>query len=148
MRQIELGDTAPSRLCPGPGHSPSAHRHCIGKHCVEVNDGLLRLWWAPDSRVTLADVLAAYEGIRRLSDGYVLPLAVYLQGMGGIAPAARMIILECSLTSRTAFVGTGPVDRVIAAFLEHARSETHYFENASEAEAWARGLSSGTRMSG
>ncbi|MHA7282409.1 hypothetical protein ACX80F_05495 [Arthrobacter sp. TMS2-4] len=147
MRQIDLGNPAPSRLCPGPGHAPRARRHCAGKHCVERSAGLLGLWWAPGSRLTLADVLAAYEGIRGLSDGYVLPMVVHLQGLRGISPAARMVIVEGSLTSRIAFVGTGPVDQVIAAFLAHARSETHYFENASDAEAWARGLSSVTRPS-
>ena len=146
MRQTELGNPAPSRLCPGPGHAPRARRHCVGKHCVGVRAGLLVLWWAPGSRLTLADVLAAYEGIRSLSDGYVLPLVVHLQGLSGIAPAARMVILEGSLTSRIAFVGTGPVDQVIAAFLAHARSETHYFESASDAEAWARRISPGSGM--
>ncbi|MBG6225273.1 hypothetical protein IWX63_001845 [Arthrobacter sp. CAN_A2] len=119
----------------------------MGKHCVEVRDGLLVLWWARGSVLSLADVLAAYEGVRGLSDGYVLPLVVHLQGLGGIAPAGRMVILEGSLTSCIAFVGTGPVDQVIAAFLAHARSETRYFESASDAEAWAHGISPGTSMS-
>lgn len=146
LRQIDLGNPAPSRLCPGPGHAPRVRRHCAGKHCVEVRDGLLVLWWAPGSCLTHADVLTAYDGIRSLSDGDVLPLVVHLQGVGGIAPAARMLILEGSLTARIAFVGTGPVDQVIAAFLAHARSETHYFESAPDAESWARGISPGTGM--
>jgi len=144
LRQIDLGSPALSRVCPGSGHAPHARRHCVGKHCVDVRGGLLVLWWAPGSLLTLADVLAAYEGIRSLSDGYVLPLVVHLQGLAGIAPAARLVILEGSLTSRIGFVGTGPVDQVIAAFLAHAWSETHYFEDASRAEEWARGISAGT----
>ncbi|MHA7240546.1 hypothetical protein [Arthrobacter sp. TMS1-12-1] len=144
MRQIHVGSPAPPRVCPGPGHAPHARRHCAGRHCVEVRDGLLVLWWAPGSLLTLPDVLAAYEGLRSLSDGYVLPLVVHLQGLAGIASAARLIILEGALTSRIAFVGTGPVDQVIAAFLAHALSETRYFESAPDAEAWARGMSPGT----
>ncbi len=59
--------------------------------------------------------------------------------MVGIAADARTAILEGSLTSRVGLVGTGPVDRVIAAFLEHARTETHYFSRTLDAEAWVIG---------
>ncbi|PPB48637.1 hypothetical protein C4K88_12985 [Arthrobacter pityocampae] len=142
LHQIDLGTPARSRVCPGPGHAPRARRHCAGMHCIEVHDGLLVLWWVSGARVNAPDVLAAYEGIRSLSDGYVLPMVMYLRGLAGIDPAARLVILEGSLTSRIAFVGSGPVDQVLAAFLAHARSETLYSESVSDAEAWARGVSS------
>lgn len=142
LHQIDLGTPAWSRMCPGSGHAPRARRHCVGMHCIEVHDGLLVLWWVPGARVSASDVLAAYEGIRSLSDGYVLPMVMHLRGVVGIDLTARLVILEGSLTSRIAFVGSGPVDQVLAAFLAHARSETLYSESASDAEAWARGLSS------
>lgn len=138
MSQIVLGSVAPSRLCPGPEHISDARWHCVGKHCIEVRDGLLLLWWTPGSVLSVADVLVSYEGVRELSDGYLLPLVVHLQGMIGIAATARAAMLECDLSSRVGFVGTGPVDQVIAAFVEHALAETRYFEDATEAEAWAR----------
>lgn len=107
-------------------------------HCIDVHDGLLVLWWMAGVRLGAPDVLAAYEGVRILSDGDVLPMVMHLGGVSGIDPAARLLILEGSLTSRIAFVGGGPVDRVLAAFLAYARSETLYSESASDAEAWAR----------
>ncbi len=105
---------------------------------MEYREGLLVLWWAPGSLLTPADVLGAYDAIRELSDGYLMPLVVHLQGLVGIAPPARALLLEASLTCRTAVVGTGPVDRVIAGFLEQSLSETRYFDSGCEAVAWAR----------
>lgn len=138
MSDTVLGSAAPSRLCPGPPHRPGSRRHCAGKHCVEDRGGLLVLWWAPGSLLAPADVLGSYDGVRGLSDGYRMPLVVHLQGLVGIAPQARSLLLEASLASRIALVGTGPVDQVIAGFLEQALSETQYFESAPEAMAWAR----------
>ena len=138
MSQIVLHSAAPSRLCPGPEHVSGARWHCAGKHCIEIRDGLLVLWWAPGSVLSVADILVSYEGVRELSGGYLLPLVVHLQGMIGIAATARAAMLECELSSRVGFVGTGPVDQVIAAFVEHALAETRYFENSAEAEAWSR----------
>src|SRR5215217_2026360 len=143
LHQIVLGNAAPARPCPGPGHTPGTRRHCAGKHCIDVRSGMLMLWWAPGSLLTVADILESYEGIRELSDGYLLPLVIHLQGMVGITANARTAILECDLTSRVAFVGTGPVDQVIAAFVEQSLSESRYFESPAKAEAWAREARSG-----
>lgn len=139
MRQIVLESVAPSALCPSPGHGTgSVPLHCAGKHCLQSRRRMLMLWWAPGSRLGVDDVLASYEGIRELSDGYLLPLVVHLQGLAGITADARSVLLEGSLTSRVALVGNNPVDQVIAAFLEPARTETRYFECSISAEAWAR----------
>lgn len=138
MSTTVLGNTAPARLCPGPAHPCHARRHCAGKYCLEVSGGMITLWWCPGSLLDLADVLASYDAIRDLSDGYLMPLIVHLQGMVGMTAAARSVITEGSLSSRVGFVGTGPVDEVIAAFLEDGLSETHYFEHVHDAEAWAR----------
>ncbi|WP_146069655.1 hypothetical protein [Arthrobacter sp. B0490] len=138
MSDTVLGSAALSRLCPGPPHRPGSRRHCAGKHCVEDRGGLLVLWWAPGSLLAPTDVLGSYDGVRDLSDGHRMPLVVHLQGLVGIAPQARSLLLEASLASRIALVGTGPVDQVIAGFLEQALSETQYFESAPEAMAWAR----------
>ena len=138
MSDTILGKAAPSRLCPGPPHVPGTRRHCAGKHCVEDRGGLLVLWWSPGSLLAPPDVLGSYEAIRELSDGYLMPLVVHLQGLVGIAPPARSLLLEASLTTRIALVGTGPVDQVIAGFLGQALSETRYFESAFEAMTWAR----------
>lgn len=100
---------------------------------------MLVLWWVPGSLLDRGDVLACYEGIRALSQGYVLPLVVHLQGVEGITPDARAVLLEGSLSSRVGVVGTGPVDQVIAAFLEQAMCETRYFEQPGAALAWALG---------
>ncbi|MEC5199577.1 hypothetical protein RCH21_001808 [Arthrobacter sp. PL16] len=142
MSQIVLGNAAPPRLCPTslrpPFAAPSACSHCAGKYCIQTRPGLLVLWWAPGSLLDLADVMAAYAVIRDVSEGYLLPLVTHLQGMVGIAADARSVILDSFLSSRVAFVGKGPVDQVIAAFLDQALSETRYFESPVAAEAWAR----------
>jgi hypothetical protein len=132
-----LGNPLPG-WCPGTGHLPAARRRCAGKRCLEARAGLLVLRWEPGSFLTLADVLAAYEAIRELSDGYLLPLVVHLQGLTGIAADARAVLLEGVLTARVGFVGTGPVDRVIVAFLEPSLCETRYFEQPEAARAWVR----------
>ncbi|MEG9249831.1 hypothetical protein V6S67_17215 [Arthrobacter sp. Soc17.1.1.1] len=138
MNDTILGKAAPSRLCPGPQHVPGIRRHCADKHCVQCRDGLLVLWWAPGSLLTTVDVLGSYDAIRELSDGYRMPLVVHLQALAGIAPPARTLLLEATLASRIAVVGTGPVDRVIAGFLEQSLTETRYFDRAGEALAWVR----------
>lgn len=142
MSQIVLGSTAPPRACPAAPatdpHPPAPPwRFCVGSFCLHVEPRLLSLWWAPGAVLDAADVTGAYEVIREVSDGYRLPLVVHLQGMVGIGAEARTLILENSLSSRVAFVGTGPVDQVIAAFLEQALSETRYFECPRAAEEWA-----------
>lgn len=139
MSQIVLDSVTPVRLCPGPGHSPGVRRHCFGKHCIEHRQGLLVLWWTEGALLTLPDVLHSFDGLRELSDGYALPLVVHLQKLAGIVPAAREALLDCSLSTRVSIVGSGPVDQVIAAFTEMGYSDTHYFESADPAEAWARG---------
>lgn len=138
MNQIVLDSVVTSRLCPGPAHPPGLRRHCTAKHCLQLRCGVLMLWWAPSSLLTPADILASYEGIRELSDGYRMPLVIHLQGMVGITAQARSIVLEDSLSARIGFVGNGPVDQVIAAFLEQALTETRYFEESATAEVWAR----------
>jgi hypothetical protein len=105
---------------------------------MEDRGGLLVLWWVPGSRLTPADVLGSYEAIRDLSDGYLVPLVAHLQGLVGITAHARSLLLEGSLTSRVALVGTGPVDQVITGFLEQALTESRYFTSVSDAVAWAR----------
>lgn len=137
MSQTVLGQAAPPRLCPGPAHAPETRRCCAGKHCVANRHGVLVLWWSAGSILTLADVLESYSSIREVSEGYRLPLVVHLQGMVGMTAEARTVLLEGRLNSRIAFVGTGPVDGVIAAFLEHALTETRYFERFVDAEIWA-----------
>jgi hypothetical protein len=112
-------------------------RSCTGKHCIERRAAVLVLWWVPGSLLDRADVIACYEGVRALSEGYLLPLVVYLQGLAGITPEARAILLEGSLSSRIGVVGAGPVDQVIAAFMEQAMCETRYFEQPGDALAWA-----------
>lgn len=142
MSQIVLANAAPARPCRGTEHPPDGRRWCVGKCCIEARPGLLVLWWAPGSLLTLADILSSYDGIRELSDGYRLPLVVHVQGMVGMTAGARALLLEGDLSSRVGFVGTGPVDQVIVAFLEQALSETCYFRSPARAEAWARGAGS------
>jgi hypothetical protein len=132
-----------SEGCPGTWHRPAARRHCEGKHCLEAQAGLLVLRWEAGSLLTLADVLAAYAAIRDLSEGYLLPIVVHLQGLSGIAVDARSLLLEGTLTSRIGFVGTGPVDRVLAAFLEPALCESRYFDHPEAAHTWALAVSTG-----
>lgn len=144
MSQIVLGSPAPLRSCPAastvfPALPAPPCRFCSGSFCVRVEPRLLSLWWAPGAVLGLTDVAGAAEVIRDVSDGYRLPLVVHLQGMVGIAAAARTLILESSLSSRIAYVGTGPVDQVIAAFLDQGLSETRYFECPRAAQEWALG---------
>lgn len=112
-------------------------RSCTGKHCIERHAAVLVLWWLPGSLLDRGDVIACYEGVRALSEGCLLPLVVYLQGLAGITPEARTVLLEGSLSSRIGVVGGGPVDQVIAAFMEQALCETRYFEQPGAALAWA-----------
>ena len=132
-----------SQGCPGTWHLPAARRHCDGKHCLEAQAGLLVLRWETGSLLTLADVLAALDAIRDLSEGHLLPLVVHLQGLSGIDLDARALLVEGSLTSRIGFVGTGPVDRVLAAFLEPALCESRYFDHPEAARTWALAASPG-----
>ena len=131
------GATAP-RLCPGTAHSGTARRHCEGKHCIELRSGVAVLWWAESSLLTRADILSFFDDLRELSDGNTLPLVMHLQGLKGYLVDARQVLMHSSLSNRVAIVGSGPVDRVIAAFLETGYAETRYFECATTAEAWAR----------
>jgi hypothetical protein len=143
VSQIVAVSAAPARPCPVSSAAPTLSvgpdcEHCSGKSCIRPGAEFIELWWAPNSLLDLADVRGAHEIIREVSDGYLLPLVVYLQGLVGIAPDARSVILEGFFSSRVAFVGTGPVDQVIAAFLEQALTETRYFECPQAAAAWAR----------
>jgi hypothetical protein len=136
VSQIVLEATAPPRFCPAAGHGAGVRSHCHGKYCVQSSADGLALWWAPSSLVDGPDVESAYRALRDLSEGYVLPLLVHLQGMTGITAGARAVILEDALASRVAFIGTGPVDQVIAAFLEHGICESRYFECSVAAGDW------------
>lgn len=142
MRQIAAGSMQPDhalpRRCPGTIHDLARRRHCSGKHCLERREDLLVLWWAPASLIDVPDVLCAFDGLRELSDGHVLPLVVHFQHVAGYVAEARGALLHYSLSSRVAMVGASPVDRVIAAFFETGHTETRYFENVMTAEAWAR----------
>lgn len=137
LQQIAL-PTTPARFCPAYGHTPQWRGRCAGRYCIEVRAGLLLHWWAPSSFLTAPDILASFDAYRALSDGYVLPVVVHLQELRGISAAGREVLLEAALSSRVALVGSGPVDRVLTAFTEGSLSDTHYFESAVLAEAWAR----------
>jgi hypothetical protein len=137
VTKTRVGTAAP-RLCPGTPHSLATRRHCEGKHCIELRSGLAVLWWAEASLLTRADILSFLDGLRELSDGRTLPLVVHLRNLRGHLVDARRLLMHSSLSSRVAIVGTSPVDRVIAAFLETGYAETRYFECPTTAEAWAR----------
>lgn len=137
MRQTVLGTPAPARLCPASGHDPCVRSYCEGKFCVQFTTAGLQLWWAAGSLLNSTDVESAHHAVRDLSEGYLLPLVVHLQAMTGIAADARALILEDEIAARVAFVGTGPVDQVIAAFLDHGICESRYFERAQLAAEWA-----------
>ena len=109
-----------------------------GKGSLELTGGVLRLRWKPGTYIGSAVCHAALDAISHLADGSRLPLLVDLQGATHSA-AARKLFPDESSVSRMAFVGSSPVDSVIAMFRpprQPAGFPVKYFSSADTALLW------------
>lgn len=109
-----------------------------GKGALELSGGVLHLKWKPGTYIGSVVCRAALDAIAVMAHGSRLPLLVYLGGATHSA-AARTLFPDSSSVSRMAFVGSSPVDRVIAMFRpprQPAGFPIQYFSSPDEAMAW------------
>ncbi|ALV44002.1 hypothetical protein AU252_15665 [Pseudarthrobacter sulfonivorans] len=86
------------------------------KAAVELHDGVVYLRWTPGAMVTAKDARAVMAKVRYLCSGRHRPMLVDMARMEGVEHKAREIFAAPWPLTRTAIVGTSPVDRVIVSF--------------------------------
>jgi hypothetical protein len=105
----------------------------------EAQDGIVRLSWARDLRITGDMAKQAMVAVDDLNSGRRRPLLVYMARPTALDREAREHFAERCSTSAIALLGETPVDRLLAAFtLGHggAPTPTRYFTVEADAIAW------------
>lgn len=119
------------------------------KDVVELHDGVDYLRWTPGAMVTAKDARAVMAKVRDLCSGRPRPMLVDLARMDGVEHRARDIFAAPWPLTRTAIVGTSPVDRVIVSFYLARHSPvcpTRFFSSFAEAMTWLGMAASHGRM--
>ena len=105
----------------------------------EGQDGIVRLVWERDLRITGDMAKHAMIAVDDLNGSRRRPLLVYMARTNALERKAREHFAEKCSTSAIALLGETPVDRLLATFiLGHGRAPapTRYFTEESEAIAW------------
>lgn len=109
------------------------------KDVVELHDGVVYLRWAPGAMVTAKDARAVMAKVRDLCSGRHRPMLVDMARMEGVEHRAGEIFAAPWPLTRTAIVGTSPVNRVIVSIYLARHSPvcpTRFFSSFADAMAW------------
>ncbi len=105
----------------------------------EGQDGIVRLAWERDLRITGDMARQAMVAVDKLNSGRHRPLLVYMAHTNALDREAREhFATECS-PSAVALLGETPVDRLLATFIlgyGGAPAPTKYFTEESDAIGW------------
>ena len=105
----------------------------------EGQDGIVRLTWKRDLRITGDMARQAMVAVDDLNGGRQRPLLVCMARTNALDREAREHFAEKCSTSAIALLGETPVDRLLATFtLGHggAPAPTRFFTDESDAIAW------------
>lgn len=114
-----------------------------GKGAVELQaDGVIHVTWKPNVSIGAQDARAAMAAVNELADGSEYPMLVEMATVEGVSRQARALFSIPSAASRIAFLGSGPVDRVLANFffdMGVPPCPTRYFSSRTESINWLLG---------
>lgn len=117
------------------------------KATVELHGGVLHLRWVRGAVIDEKEALAAMAAISRVCQGRGHPMLVDMAAAAWLSCKARKVFARPCLVTRTALLGSSPVDRVIANYFLARSTPPHcparYFTSRAEAMAWLAGYASG-----
>ncbi|WP_258805743.1 hypothetical protein [Pseudarthrobacter sp. NS4] len=109
----------------------------IGK--VELREGFVHLCWSPGAWIDEDAARAMMIQASEFCAGRRLPLLVEMAGLKGLDHRAGAIFAAEWSFTRTAIVGSSPVDEIIATFYmarHHRVYPTQFFFSLSDARVW------------
>ncbi len=109
------------------------------KFRIWLEDGILRLTWAPKTRVALEDAQEALEAIANLSQDDARPVLVDIRNVRSIDREARDCYSKSTARRAVALLVASPVTKVIANFflgLNRAVVPVKVFNHESAAIHW------------
>jgi uncharacterized protein YegP (UPF0339 family) len=114
-----------------------------GKYSLRFSEGLIESIWRPGSVVDVEDARASISAVERLSGGTPGPLLVQMTDVQ-VSAAARHAYDEARSVAAVALVGSGVVDRVVAAALGRLTFCPHeYFTSRPDAVVWLKRITGG-----
>lgn len=115
-----------------------------GKGTVELQaDGVIHLTWKPSVRIEGQDARAAMATVNELAEGSEYPMLVEMARVEAVSRQARAVFSIPSAACRMAFLGSGPMDLVLANFfffdVRFPPCPTRYFSSRTESINWLLG---------
>ncbi|MCU1632999.1 MAG: hypothetical protein JWM61_1651 [Micrococcaceae bacterium] len=108
-----------------------------GKACIsKLGRALIRLSWLPGTEVSGKDARDVIRCSNMLVDDAPYAILVNMRELRSLSIDARYVFGGDPRVLAAAFLGSGPMDRVLAAGSELARHPTRFFLSESEAITW------------
>ena len=115
-----------------------------GKGAVELQaDGVIHVIWKPNVSIEAQDARAAMAAVNEVAGGSEYPMLVEMATVEAVSRQARAVFSIPSAASRIAFLGSGPMDLVLANFfffdVRFPPCPTRYFSSRIESINWLLG---------
>ncbi len=100
------------------------------------DDGITEIVWRAGIVIRPAELDVLANTITYVPRCQSRPLLVHLDLVRHITPAVRGMLASYRHHGPIGLTGSGPKDRVLAAFIAQSRSRTRYFAETADARAW------------
>ncbi|WP_258802329.1 STAS/SEC14 domain-containing protein [Pseudarthrobacter sp. NS4] len=111
-----------------------------GKATIELGaDGVIHLAWKPGIVLEAADAHAAMAAVNEVAGVQEYPMLIHVESTEAVTRQARAVFSIRCAASRTALLGSSPVDRVLANFFLGVHlppCPTRFFTSRDEAMDW------------
>jgi hypothetical protein len=108
-----------------------------GKACIsELHHGLIRLDWLPGTEVSGKDARDVLRCSKVLVDDEPYAILIDMREIRSLNIEARTVFRAELVVVAAAFLGSGPMDRVLAAGSEQAWHPTRFFTSEPDAMTW------------
>ncbi|MHA7192078.1 DUF7793 family protein [Arthrobacter sp. MDT2-16] len=97
---------------------------------------LVRLTWAPDTRISTHDAHDVLQRSAALVNNVPYSILIDMCGINTMTLNARATFASDSRVLAAAFLGSGPMDRVLAAGYAQGHHPTQFFTSEFEAITW------------
>lgn len=110
-----------------------------GKASVSsIGRSLLRFAWVPDAEISVADARDVLARSAVLAANAPHAVLIDFRGIRYVSLDAHRAFATETTAVAAAFLGSGPMDRVLAARAEQALHPTRFFTSESRAIRWLR----------
>jgi hypothetical protein len=108
-----------------------------GKACIsKLEQALIRLDWLPGTEVSGDDARDVLRCSNILVEDEPYAILIDMRDLRSLSIEARAVFSAELVVVAAAFLGSGPMDRVLAAGSEQARHPTRFFTSEPDAMAW------------